>query len=77
MIAPLEIEKMIQEILPGSQITVSDMTGTGDHFQITVCSKAFRGKPLLEQHRMVFQALEKEMDGRIHAVQLKTKVPKE
>ena len=77
MIAPAEIENIIRSVLPGSEIEVSDMTGTGDHFHIVVVSKAFAGKTILEQHRMVFQALEKEMDRRIHAVQLKTKVSKE
>ena len=74
MINPEEIRRMILSVLPGSQVSVSDLTGSGDHFDITVASKAFEGKPLMEQHRMVFKAIEKEMDRRIHAVQLKTKV---
>ena len=65
---------MVLSILPGAQVSVSDMTGTGDHFDIQVASKKFAGKTLIEQHQMVFAALEKEMDRRIHAVQLKTKV---
>jgi stress-induced morphogen len=73
MIGPDEIKSMILEKLPGSTIEVSDMTGTGDHFEIAVCSKDFAGKSLLEQHQMVFQALQGEMDRRIHAVKIKTK----
>ena len=74
MIAPEEVKQMILSVLPGSRVSVNDMTGTGDHFDIVVASKDFAGKPLVEQHRMVFTALEKEMDRRIHAVQLKTKM---
>ena len=72
MIQPDEIKSMILKKIPGSEVFVSDTTGTGDHFEIQVTAKDFAGKPLLEQHRMVFAALESEMDRRIHAVQLKT-----
>ncbi len=75
MITVQEIEALIQKKIPGASVRVSDMTGTGDHFEIQVSSGLFKGKPLIEQHRMVFAALEKEMDRRIHAVQLKTLVP--
>ncbi len=74
MITTQEIEKMILEALPGSRAAVSDMMGTGDHFEITVESPAFAGKSRMDQHKMVFAALQKEMDNRIHAVQIKTKV---
>ena len=67
---------MIEQKLPGAKVLVSDMTGTGDHFEIEVTSGDFAGKTLLEQHRMVFAALEAEMDRRIHAVKLKTHIPK-
>lgn len=73
MITTDEIQKMIEVKLPGSEVSVSDMRGTGDHFEIEVSSKAFAGKTLIEQHRMIFTILAPEMDRRIHAVQLKTK----
>lgn len=63
---------MVVKQIPGADVTVSDMTGTGDHFDIQVTAKEFSGKTLIEQHRMVFEALEGEMDRRVHAVQLKT-----
>ena len=74
MITTEEIESMILKKIPGAGVSVSDMTGTGDHFEVQVSSELFKGKPLIEQHRMVFAALEKEMDRRIHAVKLKTLV---
>ena len=74
MITTQEIEHMILEALPGSRVEARDMLGTGDHFEVTVESPAFAGKPLIEQHRMVFAILRREMDDRIHAVQLKTKI---
>jgi stress-induced morphogen len=73
MITPEEIRQMLLTQMPGSRVDVSDMRGTGDHFEIEVASPAFSGKSLIEQHRMVFAVLAPEMDRRIHAVQLKTK----
>lgn len=72
MISTEEVRKMVIKQIPGAEVTVSDMTGTGDHFDIQVTAKDFAGKAPIEQHRMVFAALEGEMDRRIHAVQLKT-----
>lgn len=74
MISPQEIEQMILQGIPDAQVMISDMTGTGDHFDIRVASKQFAGKTLIAQHRMVFALLQKEMDRRIHAVQIKTQV---
>ncbi len=72
---PLEVQQMITAALPGAHVEVEDMRGTGDHFDILVVSEAFRGKSLIEQHKLVFSILEPEMDKGIHAVQLKTRVP--
>jgi len=68
-----EIERMIVTTMPDAKVEVSDMTGGGDHFEIQVISKVFQGLSLMEQHKKVFAILEKEMDGRIHAVKLKTR----
>ena len=72
MITPAEIEGLIRAGIPDARVEARDMTGTGDHFEITVFSKSFKGRPLIEQHKAVFATLEQEMDKRIHAVQLKT-----
>ncbi len=69
-----EVEKMLKKVFPEAGIQVRDMTGTGDHFEIEVISKDFTGKTLVQQHQMVHQALEKEMDRGIHAVQIKTQI---
>lgn len=73
MISPDEIQEMILQKMPRAQVRVSDMTGTGDHFDISVTAAEFRGKTLIEQHQMIHAILAGEMDNRIHAVQLKTR----
>jgi stress-induced morphogen len=70
-----DVKSILTEAFPGASVEVSDMTGTSDHFQITVVSQAFAGKSLIDQHKMVFAVLDKHMaDGNgIHAVKLKTR----
>ena len=72
MIQPEEIQSLIQKGIPGSEVTVEDMTGTGDHFQVIVLSPVFKGKLTIEQHRMVHAALE-PMKDQIHALAIKTR----
>lgn len=73
MMPPEEVKTMLQEAFPDARIEVRDMTGTGDHFDIQITSDVFAHKSIVQQHQMVYKALEGEMDRRIHAVQIKTR----
>jgi len=76
MITPEEIKETLSRSLPVSLVETQDLTGGGDHWQLIVVSPAFEGKGLLEQHRMVNDALKAEIgDQRIHALALKTFSP--
>ncbi len=71
-----EIQKRIEEALPGARAEVRDYTGTGDHFEVRVVASVFEGKPLVDRHKMVYAALGEAVDGRtIHALALKTLTP--
>ena len=54
-----------------------DLTGGSDHFELVVVAEQFRGKSLIERHRMVYGPLTEPMKGPIHALQLKTLLPEE
>jgi stress-induced morphogen len=57
-----------------SKLDVVDRTGGGDHFQVTVVSPRFDGLPLVDQHRLVYDALAEPLaDGTIHELRIKTK----
>jgi stress-induced morphogen len=57
-----------------TELSVEDRTGGGDHFQVTVTSPRFNGLPLLEQHRLVNEALAEPLaDGTIHELRIKTR----
>ena len=47
----------------------------GGHYEVLICSAEFAGRSLLEQHRMVYEALSDLLGGEIHALALKTSAP--
>ncbi len=76
MVRPEEVETMIQAKLPDAQVQVEDLTGGGDHLQVTVISTAFEGKSLVQQHQLVYGAVNSAMASEaIHALALKTYTP--
>lgn len=77
MISPDQVKAMIETELPDAQVQVQDLTGGGDHYQVTVVSSLFEGKGLVQQHQMVYGALRQAMSSEvIHALALKTSTPK-
>ena len=77
MVTAQEIETRIRAALPDARIAVSDTTGGGDHWAAIVVTPAFKGKMLIERHRMVYAALGELMRAEIHALALTTTTPEE
>lgn len=76
MVSLKQVETLIQNQIPNSQVFVKDLTGGGDHLEATVISSEFVGKTLVKQHQMVYSALQSEMaSNAIHALALKTYTP--
>jgi len=71
-----EIERLIKQAFPDAQVVVVDLRGDGDHFGARVTSGAFLGKSRIQQHKMVYDALQGQMGGALHALALETAVPK-
>jgi stress-induced morphogen len=67
-----KIRDLLLVSFPGSQVEVSDMTGTMDHLEIVISAHEFTGLALLKQHRLVMDALKKEFSDKLHAVKIKT-----
>jgi stress-induced morphogen len=72
---PGDIERLIKEALPDASVTLEDLVGDGDHWSATVVSSAFEGKTRVQQHQMVYQALQGRMGGELHALALQTSTP--
>ena len=71
MVSTEEVRRRIEGGVTGARAEVVDTTGAGDHFDVRVVSTAFSGLGLLEQHRLVYEALGDLMQT-IHALSLKT-----
>jgi stress-induced morphogen len=57
-----------------TELSVVDRTGGGDHFQVTVATTRFEGLSLVDQHKLVYDALAAPLaDGTIHELRIKTK----
>lgn len=76
MISPDQVATMIKAGLPDAQVQVEDLTGGGDHYQVTVVSSEFAGRSLVQQHQLVYGAVREAMSSEaIHALALKTYTP--
>ena len=67
-----EIETLIKQAFPDAQVSIEDLRGDGDHYAATVVSSAFKGKSRVQQHQMVYKALQGRMGGVLHALALQT-----
>ena len=70
-----EIETMIKSAIPDAQVEIKDLAGDGDHYAATVVSSTFKGKSRVQQHQMVYAALQGRMGGTLHALALTTLTP--
>lgn len=72
-----ELVSMIERALPGARADVIDQGG-GDHLAAVVVAPQFAGLSRLEQHRLVYAAVQSRMDdGSIHALALRTSAPED
>ena len=72
-----EIKELIKKKFPQADIEIIDTAGDSNHYSATIASQEFRGKSRIEQHKLVYKALEGAMDGSngiLHALALQTKI---
>jgi len=70
-----DIARLIKERFPDAEIQIEDLAGDGDHYAASIVTEAFRGKSRVQQHQMVYDALQGNMGGVLHALALKTAAP--
>lgn len=72
-----EIAAIIEGALPNAEVEVTTRTDhpEDDHYEATVISPAFNDTSLVQQHQMVYDALEGHMTKDIHALELRTETP--
>ena len=72
-----EIERLIKSGLPDAEVRIDDLRGDGDHYAAIVISSAFKGKSRVQQHELVYKALQGRMGNELHALALQTSPPQD
>ena len=67
-----EIESLIKKSIPDAEISIQDLVGDENHYSATIKSKIFVGKSKIEQHKLVYKALNGKMGNELHALALNT-----
>ena len=69
------LEALLRSAFPdATELEAVDRTGTGDHFQVVVTAPRLAGLSLVDQHRLVYDALAEPLaDGTIHELRIKTR----
>ena len=70
-----EIERLIRDAIPDSEVTITDLAGDGDHYAAHVVAPSFAGMSRVKQHQRIYAALGGRMGGELHALQLTTAAP--
>ena len=70
-----EIEILIKQGIPDAKVEILDLRGDGDHYAAHITSPSFAGKSRVQQHQMVYEALQGSMDKELHALAIQTAVP--
>lgn len=72
MVRPEDVKQYIEEGLPCEFV---DVQGDGQHFEAVIVSAAFAGKSIIQQQRLVYDALGDRMREEIHALSMRTYTP--
>lgn len=72
------IEQRIEAAISDARATVTaPRPNDDDHLAADVVSPAFEGKSLIEQHEMVYDAVDEHMITDIHALKISTQTPED
>ena len=72
-ISQQDLQRLIATSLPNSIFEIIDMVGDEDHYQLTIFDPSFIGKTLINQHKIVNNALKEILGTQLHALKIITK----
>jgi stress-induced morphogen len=67
-----EIEKLIKAALPDASIDIKDTVGDKNHYSAHIISDKFKNLTLLQQHKLIYDALGEKLKEQLHAISLHT-----
>ncbi len=69
------IADLIVAGIPGADVRIEDLRGDGEHYAAHIVSASFAGLSRVQQHQMVYKALQGKVGGELHALAIHTSVP--
>lgn len=73
---PDQMQERLLTAYPDAHIEVVDLTGTQDHYQVSIESSVFEGLNRIERQRHVMNVFDAELkSGEVHALTIKA-IPK-
>jgi stress-induced morphogen len=69
-----ELETMIIQAFPEAKVEIIDLAGDDNHYSLIITSNRFSGISRIDQHKMVYEALDGKMGNELHALTIKTLV---
>ncbi len=70
------LKTLLETGIPDAEVHIEDLRGDGDHYSAHIISPAFEGKNRVQQHQMVYEALQGKMVAELHALAIQTSTPK-
>jgi stress-induced morphogen len=67
-----EIEQLLYKSFDDAELKIIDLVGDKDHYSLEITSQQFNGLNLINQHRLVKNALESILGTALHALTIKT-----
>jgi stress-induced morphogen len=64
--------KLIEKAFPEAKIELKDMVGDSNHYELTITSNKFKNLSLIEQHKLVYRAIDKIIGRELHALKINT-----
>ena len=74
-LAPLQVELLDESARHAGHAGAAP--GGNTHWDLTIVSAAFAGKPTVARHRMIYQALGDLMQNPVHALSIRARAPGE
>ena len=71
------IKTLIEDSIPDAEVRIEDLRGDGDHYAAYITAPSFKGKTRVQQHQMVYTALQGKMGNELHALAIQTSAPEE
>jgi stress-induced morphogen len=69
-----QMTERLKTAYPDGQVEVFDLTGTANHWEVTVESTKFQGLSRIQQHQQVMSVFAAELKtGEVHALSIKTR----